>query len=75
MLFLRPVLLFCACAVSLALLLGGSLFAVALITGWSGFFAKPSGWVLTFSTLWAAALVMGLLLAKHIHLFPFLGPR
>jgi hypothetical protein len=74
MFFLRPTLLFCASALLLALILDGSLLVVARITGWAGYIARPSGWVLTFTTLWALALILGIFLAKILHVFPFYNP-
>ena len=74
MIFLNPTLLFCASAILLAMILDGSLLVVAKLTGGAGFAARPSGWVLTFTVLWGLALVLGIFIAKAIHLFPFYNP-
>lgn len=73
MLFLKPILLFSAVAIVLAITVDLVCVVLARITGsWTGDFATRSGWVVIFATLWALAFLIGIFLAKIFHLFPFL---
>lgn len=72
--FLKPTLVFCASAILLALILDGSFLIAAQFNEIVGLWSTRSGWVLIFALLWNIAFVIGLLLAKHYHMIPFVNP-
>lgn len=72
--FLKPVLIFCASAISLAVLLDGSFLIAAQFRPLVGLWSTRSGWVLIFAIFWTIAFVIGLLIARSVHVFPFVGP-
>lgn len=75
MIFLKPILLFSVTALVLAVSVDLACIVTARITGnWVGDFATRSGWVVIFASLWGLAFLIGVLIARMIHLFPFL-PR
>lgn len=73
MLFIKPILLLSAVAVVLAITVNLVCVVIGRITGtWTGDFATRPGWVVIFATLWALAFVIGIVVARIFHLFPFL---
>lgn len=70
-LFLKPVLVFCAAAITLALILDGTYFVIAMSRDFLGIVSTRSGWVLIFGIIWAAAFAIGIFMTRQFHIFPF----
>jgi hypothetical protein len=70
--FCRIALVFCAAALSLALL-ADVLFMVAaqLLGGFGIHLNKPYGWVVLLAVWWLLALAIGALVLRKAHIAPF----
>jgi len=72
MFFLRVVSILCGVALLLAACADLSIFGASLVTGSFMIGGTRFGWTTVFSLLWIIALVLGLLIARKFHVFPFI---
>lgn len=78
MFFLRPISIFCGVALLLAFSADATILLLAHVTGGIGIaFKGRLGGVPLFFFFWVLAFVVGVLVARRLHVFPFFrwGPR
>ena len=75
MMLVKVVALFCVFALGFAFLMDCVVFACGCIFESFSIASRPSGWIAILSMLWFAALVAGCFVAKHLQIFPLIGPK